>query len=822
MSAVRSSPAVRVCAALLAAALCFPAFFPTANATAFSWTRNAVGGFGKAANTAASAMAEYNGRTYAGTYNARGCQVWSTGGISWTQEVGQGSAGSPTGPGFGNPGNNNVSSLAVYASRLYAGVRNPAQGCQVWSYDGETWRQEVGQGNAGTPAGPGFGDGDNNDVTSMAVMDGLLYAGTYNPGGCQVWSYDGSAWKNVAEGGFGDADNFGASSMAVYFQSLYVGTLNNDYSSGCQVWSYDGETWIQEVGQGGAGTPIGPGFGDSNNRRAASMAVYDYGLYVGTYDSSGGSGCQVWSFDGANWTKVGDGGFGDASNLAASCLAAGGLDLYAGTYNEDSGCEVWRYDGGSWSREGQGGFGNAGNVAVAAMLLEGTSLKVGTQCEDGCQVWEAQVSSLLYFAEGYTGGGFQEYLCLGNPHPRAARAALTYLFTDASSLSRKVVIPAESRITVFVNTDVGADREVAVALESDLEIAAERPMYFTYNGDWRGGHDAMGAPSPSSSWYFAEGYTGSGFNEWVCVLNPSNTRSDLIFRFQTQEKGEQVRTGFSVPPRSRASFLVNDILGADLQNSLKLEASVPVVAERPIYFDYGGTQDHHWRGGHCVMGATELSQLYYFAEGTTRSGFEEWLTLQNPNPYGIIVSASYQMGPGQGAAVNKSYAVPAGERSTVFVPNEVGIEKDVSVVLASTAYFLAERPMYFLYTGYGANWSGGDCVIGARRTAVEWFLAEGYTGDGYQTWLCLHNPGIDDAQVMVAYYTEEEGPLEPRLLELPAGTRQTIFVNEHAGGGYQLSTRVISSRPIVVERPMYFDTAAGVQGGHVMMGRAQR
>ncbi len=765
-------------------------------------------------------MASFAGRIYAGTYNAKGCQVWSTGGISWGQEVGQGAAGTPTGPGFGDADNVNVSCVAVYASRLYAGTRNLTRGCQVWSTDGETWSQEVGQGAAGTPTGPGFSG--NSDVMSMAVLGDRLYAGTYNPSGCEVWSYDGNAWVRVAETGFGDANNYGAASMAVYLHCLYIGTYNNDYDSGCQVWSYDGETWAQQVGQGAAGTPTGPGFGDSDNRRAASMAVYDFGLYVGTYDSSGGGGCQVWSYDGANWSEVSDAGFGSPSNLTASCMAAGGLDLYVGTYNEDSGCEIWRYDGRGWHEEGGGGFGSAGNVAAAAMVIQDTQLVVGTQCEGGCQVWEARASELLYFAEGFTGNGFQEYLCLGNPQPRDIRAAITYLFPDTGSLTRIVEVPAESRLTVYVNADVGEGREVAAVVEAEAEIAAERPMYFVYNGAWRGGHDAMGVPSPASDWYFAEGYTGDGFEQWICVLNPGAATADLTFRFQTQESGEQVRSGFSVPPRSRASFLVNEVLGAGMQNALKLEASAPVVAERPMYFDYRGTRDHHWQGGHCVMGSCELSQLYYFAEGTTRSGFEEWLTLQNPNPYGIVVSASYHMGPGQGAKVDKSYAVQPGERKTVFVPDEVGMGKDVSLVLASTSYFLAERPMYFRYTGFGADWSGGDCITGARSAAAGWFFAEGYTGEGYHTWLSVYNPGVEDARVLVSYYSQEEGPLAPRLLELPAGTRQTVFVNEHAGAGYQLSTRVMCSEPIVVERPMYFSTNVGVQGGHVMVGREER
>jgi hypothetical protein len=822
VSVLRSKPVVCLCFLLLVAALLVPTAFFHEPAQAYDWTRTSSGGFGDAANTVTSAMIAYGGRLFAGTYNPNGCQVWSFGGVSWTREVGGGAAGTPTAPGFGNANANNVSSMTVYGSRLYAGTRNPVDGCGIWSYDGESWVQEVGGGAAGTPTAPGFGDAGNNDVSSMAVIGGLLFAGTYNAGGCQVWSYDGEAWARVAESGFGDADNLAATCMATYFSRLYVGTFNNDYASGCQVWSYDGKSWNQEVGGGPVGSPAAPGFGDSNNRKAASMTVYNAGLYVGTYDSSGGGGCQVWSYDGANWTKVGNAGFGDTSNLSAASMAANGLDLFVGTYNEDSGCEVWSYDGTLWSREGGAGFGNQKNVVAGAMALEGAKLTAAVQNEVGCQVWESQVSSAQYFAEGYTGASFQEYLCLGNPQARETRVAITYLFADGTSLTRVVNVPAESRLTIFVNADVGADREVSLRLESDQPVIAERPLYFKYKGVWPGGHDAMGISAPSTTWYFAEGYTGAGFEEWVCVLNPGNTQAELVFSFQTQEEGELVEAGFKVPAFSRASFEVNDILGADYQNSLKLESSVPVIAERPMYFDYHGTTGHHWQGGHCVPGVTRLSQVYFFAEGTTRAGFEEWLTLQNPNQGIITISATYQLGRDQGGPVSKSYVVRPGERYTVYIPGEVGLEKDVSIVLASTGFFLAERPMYFHYSGYGAAWSGGDCVIGAASAGTEWLFAEGYTGEGFHTWLCLQNPGVEEATILIDYYSQEEGQLPTRTLELAPGTRQTIFVNEHAGAGYQLSMRVLSSSPIVVERPMYFDYNGGIQGGHVVVGRIER
>jgi len=818
----RPSMTVLVVVLLVSVVVLIPGLYAGEPALALDWSRAAAGGFGDADNAGVQSLAFFSGRLYAGAYNRGGCRVWSCDGTAWTPEVGQGEAGTPTGPGFGDPGTESVSSLVVYNSRLYAGTRRSAGGCRVWSYDGTAWTPEVGQGEAGTPTGPGFGDVQNNDVPSLAVYRGRLYAGTYNAGGCQVWSYDGTAWTRAGEGGFGDPDNFSAVSMAVYVSSLYVGTFNNDYTSGCQVWSYDGTTWTQEVGKEAAGTPTGPGFGDSNNRTVSSMAVYNAGLYVGTYDSSGGGGCQVWSYDGANWTRVAGGGFSDKHNLTASSMVANGLDLYVGTYNENSGCEVWRYDGGDWYRENTGGFGYKRNSTVNCMAMEGAWLYAGTEdagsTPTGCEVWKTRVSEVLYFAEGYTGASFHEYLCLGNPQAVDARAAITYLFRDGTALTRVVKVPAESRFTVYVNADVGEGKEVSVKLESSSPVVAERPMYFTYNRTWSGGHDAMGVSSTSNTWYFAEGYTGQGFDEWICVLNPGATDAMLTFRFQTEEEGEVVRTGYNVPACSRGSFKVNDILGGGYQNSLKLESSSPVVAERPMYFDYLGTGNRHWQGGHCVMGVPGLGQVYYFAEGTTRAGFEEWLTLQNPNRMAITVGATYQPGAGQGDPVNKAYPVAAGERYTVYVPGEVGEDKDVSVTLASTAFFLAERPMYFLYTGYGASWPGGDCVIGSKCADTEWFLAEGYTGPGFHTWLCLQNPGIDEANVSITYYTQEKGPLPARTVEVPAGTRKTVFVNDHAGPDYQLSFRLTSNCPIVVERPMYFNYGVNQQGGHDVVG----
>ncbi|MEW6555052.1 MAG: IPT/TIG domain-containing protein [Actinomycetota bacterium] len=431
------------------------------------------------------------------------------------------------------------------------------------------------------------------------------------------------------------------------------------------------------------------------------------------------------------------------------------------------------------------------------------------------------VESAFYFAEGYTGPGFQEYLCLLNREDSGAIAQVTYLYADGSQpFTKDYPLPRNSRTTIDVNVEAGAGKEVSVKLESDGMVLAERPIYFDYQGKWDGGHDVIGAAEPSASWYFAEGYTGSGFDEYICVLNPADTDAALTFRFQTEQEGEKLREGYTVPARSRRTFAVNQVLGAGYESSLAVESSQPVVVERPMYFEYTSTAAQHWEGGHCVMGATQLSTRFFFAEGATRSGFESWLTLQNPHDHAIVITAAYQLGQGQGGQQDRTYRVAAGSRHTVFVRDEVGVDKDVSVALTSSETFLAERPIYFAYNYGGLAAEGGHCVVGAFAPAPEWLLAEGYTGHGFHQWLCLQNPGDTSAAVEVTYYTQEAGELPARTVGVPARTRVTLMVNENAGAGFQLSTRVrvVSGPDVVVERPMYFVYGGAWDGGHSVVG----
>lgn len=712
--------------------------------------------------------------------------------------------------GFGTKDNNTASSMLVYYDKLHVGTLNPG-GSQVWTYDGSRWEQ--------IDISPFSSYG--SIIASYVIFKDQLFLGTYNAGtGCQVWRLDGTTLTQVNTDGFGDVNNTGATSMCVYNGKLYVGTNQPDYGTGAEVWCTGGEGELPFDDWEQVNTDS---FGTAGNTGAVSMCVYG-NLYVGTRNRAGGS--QVWRYDGDAWSNANTGGFGDSDNTGATSMSLLGAFLYVGTENESTGCQVWRYDGDKWTKDGQNGLGDKNNTSATSMTIFKGDLYVGTRNDvTGCEVWKLGggapvpptpppiLPSTFYFAEGYTGPNFQEYLCIGNAGDEEATAGVIYLFPDGTSLPAAYVIPANSRFTVNVNATVGPDREVSIAVLSESKnLVAERPMYFKYNNAWSGGSDAVGAVSPSLNWYFAEGTTIEGFDEYITVLNPGTGEAHLLFHYMIEGVGEAVFTE-TVRPLSRATFNAARHVGTGKHISLFVESDQYVVAERPMYFDYQGLVENNWTGGHVVVGANAPAKTWYLAEGTTRAGFEQWLCLQNPGADDINVDALYMVGEGQGENVEKTYTVPAKQRLTVPVNLEVGPEKDVSVKLTSNSDFLAERPIYFLYHG---AWDGGHDVIGALSPATDWFFAEGYTGNNFEQWLCVQNPGSVGANLEVTYFPTSGTPIK-KSWAVPAETRLTIPVNQDAGPNLEISARIKSDQPVICERPMYFNYA-GWTGGHDVVG----
>jgi len=309
-----------------------------------------------------------------------------------------------------------------------------------------------------------------------------------------------------------------------------------------------------------------------------------------------------------------------------------------------------------------------------------------------------------YFAEGTTLPNFDEYVTVLNPGDTAASLTFRYMVEGAGEQDVPGSVGPHSRATFNTASQIGANKNSSLQLDSTQNVVAERPMYFNYHGAWTGGHDVVGANAPAKAWYLAEGTTRTGFEEWLCLQNPGSSPITVNATYQLGSgQGAPISKTYTVPAKQRLTVSVNAEIGPNKDDSVALTSTGSFIAERPMYFSYHGL----WTGGHDVLGANASAKTWFFAEGTTRDNFDEWLTLQNPGSADAHVTITYYTTSGQ--AIPKSWTVSANSRLTVNVNQDAGANQDISARVSSDQPIIAERPMYFNYNGV---WTGGHDVVG--------------------------------------------------------------------------------------------------------------
>jgi spore coat protein A len=355
-------------------------------------------------------------------------------------------------------------------------------------------------------------------------------------------------------------------------------------------------------------------------------------------------------------------------------------------------------------------------IAERAMYFNYNGVWTGGHCVIGALA----PATTWYFAEGTCRPGFDSYICIQNPEAFIADVKISYALGDGSSKTQSFIVPANSRATVAVKESLGEGDDPAHDFSAKVEsingvkIIAERPMYFNYRGAWTGGHCVMGAMTPATAWYFAEGTCRPDFDPFICIFNPNDAESAVRITYMLGD-GTTKQQDMTVLRNSRHTVPVKDFLGEaddtahDFSAVVESSNGVPVVAERPMYFNYKGA----WTGGSCVMGSYYPSSNFYLAEGSCRPDFDPYICIQNPNPLvEARVRITYLLGTGD--TKQQEVSVLPSSRFTVRVKDFLGEANDVShdfsarVEATNGLLVLVERAEYFNYKG---AWTGGHCVM---------------------------------------------------------------------------------------------------------------
>jgi murein DD-endopeptidase MepM/ murein hydrolase activator NlpD len=339
-------------------------------------------------------------------------------------------------------------------------------------------------------------------------------------------------------------------------------------------------------------------------------------------------------------------------------------------------------------------------------------------------------------------------------------------------------------------------------------------------------------PTVGATYYFAEGYTGPGFAEHLVLLIPHASGLALIDYYTSSgHTTAMVPLALGVP----TSVDVNAAMAGTQNVSARVTFPGAGVAERTLSFNTAS-----WHGSTDQVGTTQPATVWDFAEGSTLPFFNEYLTLQNPNPTSVPVMLNYVTD--SGAHPTKSLTLAPTSRTTVAVfsgdlssPSAacdpattcgVGLwVGGVSVQVSASGPIVAERPMYVNGFSFGSGpIRDGHDTFGANAAATQWNFAEGTTLAGFYEYLTIQNPGSAAATVALTY-SDSTGLRTVKSIAVAALSRATVPVFQSqsgVGAGVSgVSVQVTSDQPIVAERPMYMvhDFGSGpVAGAHVVVG----
>ena len=164
-------------------------------------------------------------------------------------------------------------------------------------------------------------------------------------------------------------------------------------------------------------------------------------------------------------------------------------------------------------------------------------------------------STTWTLAEGATGWRFSLFYLLQNPERPGGRCRGELSpWPDRSGADPDVYgpgpaapndtvddeqFPAGSGIRPRRSTDVSA----RINVTNGVPIIVERSMYMSPDDQPFGaGHAAAGVPAPATSWFFAEGATGTFFDEFILLANGEATPADVTITFTPEGRAPVLRS----------------------------------------------------------------------------------------------------------------------------------------------------------------------------------------------------------------------------------------------------------------------------------------
>ena len=318
-----------------------------------------------------------------------------------------------------------------------------------------------------------------------------------------------------------------------------------------------------------------------------------------------------------------------------------------------------------------------------------------------------------FFAEG-SQGFYDTFYLLTNPAPAPNVATIRFFLENGTQVTHTYALAAQSRLTVYaggipelVNQSFGAQVTFTFA------GAAERAMYFG-TPTFSGGHESAGVTRPSTSWFLAEGATGSFFTTFVLLSNPNATPAAVALTY-LREGGGTVTSAKTIPAGTRLTINIatEDASLAATSVATRVTSDLPIVVERAMYWPMTPAS---WNEASNAFGVTETALRWGLAEGRVGGpdAFQTFILVANPGVTAANVTLTILRT--SGAPIVKTFAVPADGRLTITTGPGSAVpelaDESFGAIIVSDRPVFAERALY-------SNASGVFWAAGSAATATQ-------------------------------------------------------------------------------------------------------
>jgi hypothetical protein len=299
---------------------------------------------------------------------------------------------------------------------------------------------------------------------------------------------------------------------------------------------------------------------------------------------------------------------------------------------------------------------------------------------------------------------------------------------------------------------------------------------------------------PYWAWYLPEGCT-IGMETWVLVQNPNPNPAvvDLTLMTDTGMVSPPALQGVTLPAWTRASFPIHAYVATyDVSTFVGVTSGDGVCCERAVY-----GPGRQWATG--STGSTLTSTGWFLAEGSTAGGMETWVLVQNPYPSDTTVSLTLMTDGGELKPPGlQNVVLPPRSRKSFNLGDYVTTYNVSTMVQALNNGVVCERAMY----GPGRQWATAS--VGATNSAADWYMAEGCTAGGMETWVLVQNPHPTSVDINMEFYTDTGSVFPGNIISIPAYSRASFNLADQMAGYYHLGTRVHAlNGTVVCERAMY-------------------